>query len=96
MAIRPHSSGVRLPTRSFLLDTRASDESRRLTICSRDISRLKNATGRLLLTATLRAMFSAKLVLPMPGRAPTMIISDRLRPVVSSSRAAMPLGMPTN
>ena len=50
----------------------------RLTTSTLDISRLKMATPLLWSTATLRAMLSAKAVLPMEGRAARMTRLDGL------------------
>ena len=93
-AMRVHSSTDKTPVRSFLPDTLASDDSKRFTISSLDISKLKNATLRFCLSATLRAKLSAKLVLPIPGRAPTTIRFERFRPVVMASKLGNPVGMP--
>ena len=82
-----------LPVRSLVPLTRASDERSRLASCSRDISSEKNATVFFDWHATLRAILSAKLVLPIPGRAARMIRSLRLSPVIMRSRSPMPVGI---
>ena len=88
-----HSSSVSLPVLSFVPPISASLESRRLASCSFDISSEKNATVFLDLHATFRAILSAKLVLPIPGRAARMIRSERLRPVIIRSRSPIPVGI---
>ena len=52
------------------------------------------ATGIFCFLATFVAMFRAKLVLPMPGRAARMIRSERPMPVSTVSRYVNPVGMP--
>ena len=52
------------------------------------------ATGMCCFMATRVAMFSAKLDLPMPGRAARMIRSPRPRPVRTVSSRRNPVGMP--
>ena len=64
----------------------ASLERMRLTSWSFVISRLNTATGTFCFFATLVAMFRAKEVLPIPGRAARMIRSERPKPVSMVSR----------
>ena len=52
------------------------------------------ATGTFCCMATRVAMFSAKLVLPIPGRAARMMRSPRPRPVRTVSSSRKPVGMP--
>ena len=93
-AIRLHSSSLRRPVWSFLPSTIPSAESRRVTSCSRLISSEKKATVLPLALPTARAMFSAILVLPMPGRAATMARSPGLRPSMALSRSVSPVLRP--
>ena len=91
---RAHSASVKSPERSLVPSTKASLASRREASCSRPISRDKKAPRRLAVTATWRAMFSPKLVLPTPGRAASTIKSERFRPVMVLSSSLMPVGRP--
>ena len=74
------------PVRNAWLSMLAVLERIRSVSCSQVISRLKMMVGTFCWRATLVAMFSAKLVLPMPGRAAKMIRSERPRPVSTVSR----------
>ena len=65
----------------------------RMNSCSFDISRLKKPTVPLPL-ATCCAMFSTRLVLPIDGRAATMIRSPRWNPRVILSISVKPVAMP--
>ena len=91
---RVHSPSVKSPVRSFVPPTSASVEMIREASCSLLISSEKNATRLPAVMAAWRAMFSAKLVLPMPGRAPMMTRSERFRPVIVLSSSRIPVGMP--
>ncbi len=91
---RTHSSSLSFPVRSFVPSTRDSVESKRETSCSLLISSEKKATRFPAVTAACRAIFKAKLVLPMPGRAPRRIKSVRFRPVMVSSSSLNPVGTP--
>ena len=73
--------------------TRASVESTLDANCSFDISKEKKTTF-LPVIPTLRAMLSAKLVLPIAGRAPIKIRSERLSPEIISSIFENPVGIP--
>ena len=86
VASRTQSSLVRKPLRSFWESTSASEESIRVASCSLDISSEKIATSLPLCRATLVAMFRAKEVLPIPGRAAISSRSDLFRPEVTVSR----------
>ena len=86
VASRTQSSLVRKPLRSLLESTSASVESIRVASCSLDISREKIATSLSPRRATLVAMFSAKEVFPIPGRAAISSKSDLFRPEVMVSR----------
>ena len=88
------SSARRAPVRKAWLSMPASAERMRLVSCSLVISRLKMATGTFCCMATRVAMFSAKLVLPIPGRAARMMRSPRPRPVSTVSSRRKPVGMP--
>jgi hypothetical protein len=66
----------------------------RMNSCSFDISRLKKPTVMSVDVPTCCAMFSTKLVLPIDGRAATMMRSDGWRPDVISSRSMKPVGTP--
>ena len=71
-----------------------SAESRRVTSCSRLISSENTATVLPLVLPTLRAILSAMLVLPMPGRAATRAKSPPLRPSMVRSRSGRPVEIP--
>ena len=62
-----------------LFSTNASEASKRVASCSRLISREKTATV-LWTLGHVQATFSAKEVLPMPGRAASRIRSDLFSP----------------
>ena len=80
--------------RSRWLSMLATDESSRRTSCSLLISRLKMPTLFLSRTAACSAMLSAKLVLPIDGRAARITRSLFWSPVVSASRSPKPVRMP--
>ena len=92
-ARRTHSSEEISPERNLLDSTLASVERTRAASCSFDISNEKKITF-LPVIETLRAILSAKLVLPIAGRAPIRRRSERLRPDVISSILEKPMGMP--
>ena len=73
------SSRPREPVRSLCESTRAWEQSRRSSSASRDISREKMPTTFLSSMAAFSAMFRAKAVLPMTGRAATMMSSAALQ-----------------
>ena len=77
-----------------MLSTKRSLEIRRRASCSRLISREKTATVLWTALATFRATFSAKEVLPMPGRAASRIRSDLFSPVIFWSTADIPVESP--
>ena len=91
---RTHSSVLNLPVRKVVPEISASIDSNREASCSDDISSEKKATRRLHLTDTCLAIFSAKLVLPIPGRAANKIRSERFRPVITLSNKPIPVGIP--
>ena len=76
----------RRPVRNAWLSMPAVLERMRSVSCSQVISKLKMTVGIFCRRATLVAMFSAKLVLPIPGRAARIIRSERPRPVRILSR----------
>ena len=57
---------------------------------------LNTATGCFFSMATCSAMFIAKLVLPMPGRAATMTRSPGCRPLVLRSISVNPVASPAS
>ena len=81
------SSSDRSPISSFLLSTRESMEMRRLPSASLGISSEKMTTRLSSFMATFWAMFSAKAVFPMDGRAAMMMRSDLCRPFIRLSRS---------
>ena len=56
-----------------------------------DISKLTNSVGTAWLTETFSAIFIAKAVFPMLGRAARMTSSELCRPPVNVSRSAKPV-----
>ncbi len=90
----PQSRSPRNPPRSRCASIRASAVSMRRNSCSFDISRLNMPTVMSVLVPTCCAMFSTRLVLPIDGRAATMMRSDGCRPEVISSRSVKPVGTP--
>ena len=90
----PQSEGLSRPVSSRPSSTSPSEDSRRVTSCSLLISRENTATVFLLCLATFRAMFRAKELLPMPGRAARSTRSERFRPWIFWSTAEKPLGRP--
>ena len=93
-ARRTQSSLVSMPFRSFWESTSDSVESIRLASSSLDISSENTATSLSLRRATLVAMFSAKEVFPIPGRAAIRISSDLFRPEMVVSRYLKPVLAP--
>ena len=91
-----HSFWVEMrPVRRRELSTRAVEQRRRCTSCSRDISREKKATLRWAEEILMfLAMFNTKAVLPMDGRAATMMKSPFWKPLVRASREGKPLARP--
>lgn len=89
-----HCSGVRRPDLTSLPESPVSAMIRRIISCTEDISSEKNATPCSWSTAMLRAIESTKAVLPIEGRAATMIRSDSCQPSVTRSRAMKPDGTP--
>ena len=67
--------------------TSASDASRRCVSSRWPISNENSSAGRCTCSPTCASTPSAKLVLPMPGRAPTMLSEDGWNPsrILSSS-----------
>ena len=93
-AIFSQSVSRREPVRSRPLSTQASELKSRVASCSRDISRENTATVFFSDFATFSATFSAKDVLPIPGRAASKIRSDLFRPVILRSTAERPVESP--
>ena len=89
-----HSSALSLPVLRVVPEISASIERSLEASCSFVISSEKNATLRLHFIATCFAIFSAKLVFPMPGRAASRIRSERFRPVITLSSRPIPVGIP--
>ena len=75
------------PVRTLWALTRAWEQSIRSTSCSRAISRLKTAVGIFPTIAACSAMFRARLVFPIEGRAAMMIRSEGWNPAVCVSRS---------
>ncbi len=75
---------------------RPIEEIRRNASCEADISIENTATDFLAWIAACSAMLSAKAVLPIDGRAATMIRSDGCRPEVRLSRSTKPVGTPVS
>ena len=94
LAMFTQSCSRRLPVTRRWFSTVAWLERMRVTSCSRDISSEKTATDLPLERATLSAMLSAILVLPIPGRAASSTRSDLLSPFVLSSSTLRPVGRP--
>ena len=89
-----YSCSSRLPFLNLSLLISVSDEIKRCTSCTADISKLNTATGMSWSTAMLRAIDSTKAVLPMPGRAASTIMSERCQPPVILSKSWNPEGTP--
>ncbi len=89
-----HCSGVRRPLFTSLPLRPVSATIRRIMSCTEDISSEKNATPASWSTAMLRAMVSTKAVLPIDGRAATMMRSESCQPSVTRSMAVKPDGTP--
>ena len=85
------------PLRNFVISTPDRLHNKRIASCSEDISRLKNKVGTGLLDfdmTAFSAILSARLVLPMDGRAARTIISLGRNPNVSLSRSMNPDATP--
>ena len=82
------------PSRMLRRFTRASEHIMRRISAAALISRLKTATGNFNSIATCSAMFIARDVLPIEGRAATMIISPPCKPSVILSKSTKPVEMP--
>ena len=93
-AIFSQSVSRRAPVFRRVFSTSASEDSKRVASCSRDISRENTATVFFALFATFSATFRAKEVLPMPGRAASRMRSDLFRPVILLSTADRPVDNP--
>ncbi len=89
-----HCWSESLPVRRASPGTIAARERSLVASCSRLISSENTATFFFSVMPTWRAIFSAILVLPMPGRAAMRISSDLLRPSVLLSRSGRPVGRP--
>ena len=79
--------------------TWAREQSKRSPSSSADISRLTNSTGlsrSILGDRTCSAMFMARAVLPMLGRAARITSSESCRPPVISSKSMKPVSRPPN
>ena len=76
-----------LPERKRLLAILASPDNILWVNCSRDISKLKTATGNFCSLAILEAILRQKLVLPIEGLPAIIIKSERLKPLVMASRS---------
>ena len=74
-----------VPLRSRLLFTSATLHSKRSPNSMLDISKLTNSVAAFSFIAVCSAMFIAKAVLPILGRAARMISSEPCRPPVRSS-----------
>ena len=89
-----HSCFSNLPVLSFSEDKPVSDEINLVINCTDAISKEKNATGIFWFTAIFLAIVSVNAVLPIPGRAATIIKSLSCQPDVSLSSLLKPEGMP--
>ena len=81
------SSPERKPLRNLLASIRPCEQSMRWANSSRAISRLTNSVGTLASMATYSAMFVARAVLPMLGRAARTTNSESCSPPVRLSRS---------
>ena len=77
-----------------LWSTLPTEHSRRWAISALDISSENSATGFCNVTATCSAMLSARLVLPIEGRAARITRFDFCRPEVWRSSSPKPVGRP--
>ena len=84
---RSHSSSRRRPVRRCCWSMRPREPTTRKASCDAPISMENTATGSPSCTATCSAMFRAKAVLPMEGRAASTIRSPFCRPAVMRSRS---------
>ena len=78
--------------RSRLWSTLPTEHSSRCAISAFDISSENSATGFCSVTATCSAMLSARLVLPIDGRAARITRFDCCSPEVSRSSSPKPVG----
>ena len=90
------SRSARKPSRTFRRFTREREHNMRNTSDSEVISRLNTPTGNLCSIATCSAMFIAREVLPMDGRAAMTIISPPCSPLVILSRSEKPVPTPVS
>ena len=74
--------------------TRLNDANIRIMICSEGISRLKTSTGLSSAIMAFSIKFMAKVVLPIDGRAATIIRSEGCIPLVILSRSVKPVVTP--
>ncbi len=86
--IRAQSSSSSWPVRMRVWSTRDSEARERIMICSEGISRLKIKTGLSCNIAAFSTRFIAKVVLPIDGRAATIIRSDGWSPAVFLFRSS--------
>ena len=93
---RDQSPSLRRAVHKRVASTRASIASRRFVSSSVPISIEKKMTGRPVDVATLRAIPSARLVLPIPGRAAMITRFSRWSPWSFASRSVKPVGTPTS
>ena len=82
------------PLRSLSPEIRARQAMKRWASSTSDISSEKKATGLLLLTATFSAMLATRALLPIAGRAATMIRLPGWKPPVIASMSRKPAGVP--
>ncbi len=83
-----------LPVRRFQAFTRDCAESILSTSCWEDISSENIKTDFSWLTAVIRAMSRARVVLPMDGLAASIIISELCNPESRPSKSLKPVGRP--
>ena len=93
-AILTQSLSRRLPVTRRVFSTSPSVAIKRVTSCSRLISREKIATVLPDSFAAESATFSAILVLPIPGRAARSRRSESFRPLILLSTAEKPVESP--
>ena len=86
--MRAQSSSSSCPVRILVWSTRDSDARERIMICSEGISRLKIRTGLSCNIAAFSTRFIANVVLPIDGRAATIIKSDGCKPAVFLLRSS--------
>ncbi len=88
------SCSLSMPRRSRWESTRPRLQRIRWATCWRLISIEKKTTGWFSLTAMYSARLSPSAVLPMEGRAATMMSSPACRPLVMSSSSRKPVARP--